>query len=255
MSIAIEISDADFLNDRIGNRRVPDTTGLTHEYLLGGSYAESKANLADPTAADLVEIGVPIYGTGFMGIRSNTNELFPPYGMSTDYVSPDNFTIIAVVQPDAASWCDWFYQDPDLTDPTTIGPLSGLRGRRFNPGTGNEYYIQSNNSNGGNSGAIEYPASIATSFLVVAMTGPLGERSTTYLYDAGVRFSARSDTFGITRSTNTWIIGATSSSSPGFGDGKVAYISAFNRILTAEEIDEAAASLKVAMVGRGITVA
>ena len=255
MSIAIEVSDADFLANRIGNRRIPDTTGLTHEYLFGGSYEESKANLADPSAADLVEIGAPIYGTGYMAIRSNGNELFPSYGAQTDFVAPDNFTIIMVVQRDlATSFGDWFYQNPDLTDLSTIGPLAGLRSYRFNPGSGNTYNLINNNGNGGNSGLVEYPASSVSSFVMIAMTAPLGERATTYLYDGGIRFSARSDFFGITRSDNPWIIGARSSSSPGSGDGKVAYLACLDRLFTAEELDAANASLKAFMATRSIPV-
>lgn len=233
MGLSILVPDASF-SQVVSSLTLPDRTGLVGEFVLGGTQAESITNRAAPSLADMTVVGSPTYGVGFAKVRSGG--AYGSIGFDTGLTTPENPTLIVLVRKD------------------TLFPVA-LGSAGFNGFVNyNNQPSLYNSMSGTLSNVPQVSVPGHTDFAFFAGLLPKGAPGQIYTYASGALTTNTGETNGgASRGTETLKIGTTLEN-VGIGIADVAYAAVFERLLSADDIDDAYLSLKAFMATRGVTV-
>jgi hypothetical protein len=236
MGQSIQIAGAAF-SKIIASLTLPDRSDLIAEYIFGVDFASSSRNLANPDLP-LLEVGVPTYGDNYARVASGSGG----YGFNTQVVPVPDCTLLNIRGPSSAPSASTY-----LAGKTNLGFYHRSNNYIVKGGT---YADLSHGAvNNGTADAWSFAAGVTTHadgfarhFRGNAATGVLTE---------GVAANARTGT----STTGSLYIGTEQLSST-VADVQCshAYFAAFNRLLTAAEIDAAYQTLRVFFARRGIAI-
>jgi hypothetical protein len=232
MSNSIKIATASFTKV-LTALSLPARTDLAGEYILGGSFAASSRNLANP-AAPLTVQGSPTYNANSVIVQPNTTGGF---GFNTGLSASMDWTLLAIRKHSTNG--QGVIIGNDSVNMSGLGQFGS--NNKFYHGTG-DYSL----------GATRTAPAAGSFYFEAGATSYLGTASL-YYYSAGVQQVATSAGVGGNHLTNVYI-GSTGLANGGAYDCEVAYVAFYNRKLTAAEIEIAYQSLKVFFALKGIAI-
>lgn len=234
MALSIQISDAEF-TQIVASLSLPNRNGLMAEYIFGENEAKSRVNRAVPGSAAMTPVGVAAYGPNYAEIRSGPTH--GSIGFDTGIVPPRDTTILVVAR--STTTCPVYM--------STNAPFTGLHN-----------YLNAPSLYNSNSGApptvptVQNPAH--ASFAFYAGSLPFGDKPTIRTYaDGALTAATGTGNGGSLRPATPWMIGTTLANG-GNGIARIAYAAAFDRVLTAAEIERAYLSLKAFLATRDVVV-
>lgn len=231
MSNSIKIATASFTKV-LTALSLPVRTDLAGEYILGGSFAESSRNLANP-AAPLTVQGAPTYNVNSVIVRPGPGG----FGFNTGLSASMDWTLLAIRKHSP--------NGNGVIIGNGTGQMSGLG--QF--GANNKMYNGVSNYALGATRAS--PA--AGAFYFEAGVATYGGATNLYSYSAGVQQVATEAAAGGDHAANVYI-GSTGLSNSGAYDCEAAYVAFYNRRLTSDEVDVAYQSLKAFYALKGIAI-
>lgn len=232
MSLSIQIKDALFVN-KVGSLTLPDRTGLVAEYVFGKDAAASTINFAGTGVSSKV-VGEPFFGDGYAEIKVGGG--YGDVGFETGLTVPSNATMIVVAKNTIA--CPGYFK--------TASTFTGFLNYQSAP----SIY---NSQSGTETSVANLPKPTHDDFAFYAGLMPLADFGEIYIYEEGVPSVAIAEVAGGNRGASTLSIGTTTPSS-GHGVAHIAYAAMFDRVLTAQEIENAYLSLKTFLATRGVIV-
>lgn len=232
MALSIQIKDAQFVN-KIGSLTLPDRTGLVAEYIFGKDAATSTINFAG-TGGNLTVVGTPVFGDGYAEIKSGSG--YGDVGFDTGLTVPSNATMIVVAKN--TTLCPGYFK--------TSANFTGFMNYQYTPSI---YNAQS----GTLANVANLPLPTHSDFAFYAGLMPLADFGEIYIYEDGAPSVAIAETAGGNKSGSPLSIGTTTPSS-GNGVANIAYAAMFDRVLTAQEIEDAYLSLKAFLATRDVIV-